>query len=127
MLASASRAIEGSLPLGAKHRAATLYSVGSRSDPDHEATLRFDGEAPRWWAHSVGGLGAIARVGSPPPRIVRGALPRCTRPAPNDGFAGLSCRRAQDETSARNTALTATQCARLRDTASDNGLLERAK
>src|SRR5512146_666818 len=98
MLASASRAIEGSLPLGAKHRAATLYSVGSRSDPDHEATLRFDGEAPRWWAHSVGGLGAIARVGSPPPRIVRGALPRCTRPAPNDGFAGLSCRRAQDET-----------------------------
>ena len=33
----------------------------------------------------------------------------------------------RDETSARNTALTATQCARLRDTASANGLLQRAQ
>ncbi len=33
----------------------------------------------------------------------------------------------RDETSARNTALTAAQCARLRDTASANGLLARAE
>ncbi len=33
----------------------------------------------------------------------------------------------RDETAARNTALTAAQCARLRDTASANGLLETAK
>jgi len=33
----------------------------------------------------------------------------------------------RDQTSPRNTALTAAQCARLRDTASANGLLERAK
>src|SRR6059058_5639057 len=36
----------GARPLGAKHRAATLYSVGSVLDPDHEAVIRFDGEAP---------------------------------------------------------------------------------
>ena len=33
----------------------------------------------------------------------------------------------RDETAARNTALTAAQCARLRDTATASGLLERAK
>ena len=31
----------------ARSIAATLYSVGSVLDPDHEAVIRFDGEAPR--------------------------------------------------------------------------------
>jgi len=37
-------------------RAATLYSVGSARDPDHEAVIRFGGEAPRWQAHSTHGM-----------------------------------------------------------------------
>ena len=40
--------------MGAQSRAATLYAVGSASDPDHEAAIRFDGEAPRRRAHSRG-------------------------------------------------------------------------
>src|SRR6516164_2633500 len=61
---------EGSPPLGAKHRAATLYSVGSVLDPDHEAVIRFDGEAPRRRAHSADGIEAMELFGSPPPRLV---------------------------------------------------------
>jgi len=56
--------------LGAKHRAATLYSVGSVLDPDHEAVIRFDGEAPRRRAHSADGIEAMELFGSPPPRLV---------------------------------------------------------
>lgn len=47
---------EGSPPLRAKLRAAPLYSVGPLSEPDHEAIIRFGGEAPR--------RGAILRNGS---------------------------------------------------------------
>ena len=61
---------EGSPPLGAKHRAATLYSVGSVLDPDHEAVIRFDGVAPRRRAHSADGIEAMELFGSPPPRLV---------------------------------------------------------
>jgi hypothetical protein len=43
---------EGSPPSGAKDRAATLYSVGPTREPDHEAAIRFGGEAPRRRAHS---------------------------------------------------------------------------
>ena len=53
-----------------KHRAATLYSVGSVLDPDHEAVIRFDGEAPRRRAHSADGIEAMELFGSPPPRLV---------------------------------------------------------
>jgi len=60
----------GARPLGAKHRAATLYSVGSVLDPDHEAVIRFDGEAPRRRAHSADGIEAMELFGSPPPRLV---------------------------------------------------------
>src|SRR5579883_1701179 len=81
-LARALRTSEGSLALRAIARAATLYSVGSAGDPDHEAAMRFGGEAPRERAHSVGGIAAIAQVGSPLPRIVIGASPRPVRRAP---------------------------------------------
>ena len=37
---------EGSPPWCAERRATTLYSVGSAVDPDHEAVIRFSGEAP---------------------------------------------------------------------------------
>jgi hypothetical protein len=60
--------------MGAKSRAATLYSVGSTSDPDHEAAIRFDGEAPRRRAHSNDGSTTMFRLGSPPPRIVISGL-----------------------------------------------------
>ena len=56
--------------MGAQSRAATLYSVGSASDPDHEAAIRFDGEAPTQRAHSNDGSTAMFRLGSPPPRII---------------------------------------------------------
>jgi hypothetical protein len=47
-----------------------LYSVGSVLDPDHEAVIRFDGEAPRRRAHSADGIEAMELFGSPPPRLV---------------------------------------------------------
>src|SRR4051812_21992776 len=41
-----------SLPSGAVHRATTLYSVGPRAGPDHDAVMRIGGEAPGRRAHS---------------------------------------------------------------------------
>ena len=67
---------EGSPPLGAKHRAATLYAVGSARDPDHEAVIRFSGEAPRRRAHSADGIEAMELFGSPPLRLVIDGLSR---------------------------------------------------
>jgi hypothetical protein len=55
-------------------RTTTLYSVGSKWTRDHEAIIRFYGEAPRWRAHSRYGIKAMAVFGSPPPRIVIGSL-----------------------------------------------------
>src|SRR5712672_1560660 len=55
----------GEPTLGRDARAATLYSVGSMQDPDHEATIRFCGEAPRRRAHSGHGFKAMAVFGSP--------------------------------------------------------------
>jgi hypothetical protein len=40
------------------------------SDPDHEAAIRFSGEAPRWRAHSALGFEAMTVFGSPPPWIM---------------------------------------------------------
>jgi hypothetical protein len=62
--------------LGAKHRAATLYSVGSALDPDHEAVIGFDGEAPRRRAHSADGIEAMELFGPPPPRFIIDGLSR---------------------------------------------------
>jgi hypothetical protein len=70
-------------PLGAKHRAATLYSVGSALDPDHEAAIRFGGEAPKRRAHSPDGIEARFLFGSPPPRIVIDSLSGKRDRAPN--------------------------------------------
>ena len=61
---------------GARHRAATLYPVGPAWDPDHEAAMRFGGEAPGRRAHSHLGMEAMQLRGSPPPRTVVGALPQ---------------------------------------------------
>src|SRR5271167_4273392 len=52
--------------------AASLYPVGSVLDPDHEATIRFGGKAPRRRAHSPCGVGANRPSGSAPPRIIDG-------------------------------------------------------
>jgi hypothetical protein len=78
--------IRGEPTLGRDARAATLYSVGSMRDPDHEATIRFCGEAPRRRAHSGHGFKAMAVFGSPPPRIM---ISGCRQGAKNaeTGFA----------------------------------------
>ncbi len=44
--------------------------------PDHEATIRFSGKAPRQRAHSSDGIKAMAHLVSPPPRIVINSLSR---------------------------------------------------
>jgi hypothetical protein len=64
---------ERSPPSGAIPRAATLYSVGSAGDPDHEAVIRFGSRAPRRRTHSQDGVEAMAYLGSPSPRIVVGS------------------------------------------------------
>jgi hypothetical protein len=69
--------IRGEPTRGRDSRAATLYSVGSMGDPDHEATIRFGGEAPRRRPHSGHGFKAMAVFGSPPPRIMISGLSQC--------------------------------------------------
>ena len=44
--------IRGEPAIAREDRAATLYSVGPTREPDHEAVIRFGGEAPRRRAHS---------------------------------------------------------------------------
>jgi len=56
----------------ARHRATTLYSVGTSWDPDHEAVIRFSGEAPGRRTHSHHGIEAMQLRGSSPPRTVIG-------------------------------------------------------
>ena len=46
--------------MGREHSRRNLVFGGSARDPDHEAVIRFGGEAPRWRAHSVDGV--IARL-----------------------------------------------------------------
>src|SRR6516164_7147382 len=75
--------IRGEPAVGRVSRAATLYSVGSMSDPDHEAAIRFSGEAPRWRAHS--GLGSshdCVRVTTTPDHDQR-PLRQCAKDAKN--------------------------------------------
>src|SRR5262249_51553311 len=80
---------EGSLPLGAKHCAATLYWVALVSAPDHEAVMGFSSRAPGGRALFVDGMGAWDLFGSPPPRIAtRGLL--ATVDPPRDDHAACS-------------------------------------
>jgi hypothetical protein len=59
------------------------------SDPDHEAAIRFSGEAPRWLAHSGLGFEAMTVFGSPPPRITIGDLCANARRMPKLGISPL--------------------------------------
>ena len=68
--------LQGEPAIGREHRAATLYSDGSIEDPDHEAAMRFGGEAPGRRAHSGNGIEAMVLLGSPPPRIVNSSPSR---------------------------------------------------
>jgi hypothetical protein len=81
--------IRGEPAVGRVSRAATLYSVGSMSDPDHEAAIRFSGEAPRWRAHSGLGFEAMAVFESPPPRIMISDLCANARKMPKLGVLSL--------------------------------------
>jgi len=78
---------EGSLPWGAQHRAATLYSVGSARDPDHEAVNGFSSKAPGRRAHSADGIGAMELFGSPPPRIATPGFVATGDPSRNNPVA----------------------------------------
>ena len=81
--------IRGEPAVGRVSRAATLYSVGSMSDPDHEAAIRFSGEAPRWRAHSGLGFEAMTVFGSPPSRIMISDLCANARRVPKLGVIPL--------------------------------------
>ena len=81
--------IRGEPAVGRVSRAATLYSVGSMSDPDHEAAIRFSGEAPRRRAHSGLGFEAMAVFESPPPRIMISDLCANARKMPKLGVLSL--------------------------------------
>ena len=58
-------------------------------DPDHEATIRFCGEAPRRRAHSGLGFEAMTVFGSPPPRIMISDLCANARKMPKLGVLSL--------------------------------------
>ncbi len=78
--------IEGSPHCGEKFAPATLYSVGLL-DPNHDAHMRIDCEAPRRRAQSAQRHESHGFFGSPPPRTVIGD-PRNERIGPKlDGMS----------------------------------------
>jgi hypothetical protein len=78
----------GTYPRGACHWAQSITSRPCiRLDPrwtqDHEAPIRFDGEAPRR-PHSSDGIEAGVLLGSPPPRVIIDRQSAKRDRAPND-------------------------------------------
>lgn len=65
---------EGSLPPAASNRRANhaCIRLNPYRGPDHEAVIRFCGQAPKRRVHSPSGIAAIAVCGLPPPRIIIG-------------------------------------------------------
>ena len=53
---------EGSLPLACETSRCTLVFGGPMRKPDHEAVIRFGGEAPRRWAHSCMGISVSSGI-----------------------------------------------------------------
>src|SRR5690349_15057546 len=76
-----------------------------RLDPDHEAAIRFKGEAPGRRAHSVGGLATMAHLVTPPPRIVISGLVRMRDRSPK---LCLFAAHDQADASCRNSTPTGT-------------------
>ena len=68
--ATGSRTNRGEPAMGREVSRRDLVFGWVRLDPDHEAAIRFKGEAPGRRAHSVGGLATMAHLVTPPPRIV---------------------------------------------------------
>ena len=60
---------EGSPPMGRENSRRDLVFGWARRDPDHEAAIRFDGEAPGRRAHSSVGIAAMGslRLATPIP------------------------------------------------------------
>jgi hypothetical protein len=79
----------GEPAVGRAMRATTLYTVKSAWDSDHEAIIRFSGEAPRRRAHSRLGVKAMAVFGSPPPRTKIGGQSQCATDAETRYFYSL--------------------------------------
>ena len=65
--------IRGELASGDIFVATDLYTVGS-FDPDHDAVMRIDGEAPGGGPILSVGISAMFEYGVPPPRIVNSAV-----------------------------------------------------
>ena len=72
--ASGSRTNRGEPAVGRESSRRDLVFGWVRLDPDHEAVIRFKGEAPGQRAHSLVGIAAMGQVVSPPPRIVISAV-----------------------------------------------------
>ena len=72
--ASGSRTNRGEPAVGRESSRRDLVFGWVRLDPDHEAVIRFKGEAPGRRAHSLVGIAAMGQVVSPPPRIVISAV-----------------------------------------------------
>ena len=53
---------EGSPPMGRENSRRDLVFGWARRDPDHEAAIRFDGEAPGRRAHSSVGIAAMGSL-----------------------------------------------------------------
>ena len=101
-----------------------LRHVGSASDPDHEAAIRFGGKAPRRRAHSNDGSTTMFRLGSPPPRIVIGRPARRCRHGAETCVRSLSllssCARSsrnRPQHDASRDSRRQSPCARARSTA----------
>ena len=75
--ASGSRTNRGEPAVGRESSRRDLVFGWVRLDPDHEAVIRFKGEAPGQRAHSLVGIAAMGQVVSPPPRIVISAVREC--------------------------------------------------
>src|SRR5579871_152085 len=89
---------------GAMDRTATLYSVRSAVDLDHEAVIRFECESPRRRAHSSLGVSATAFLVSPPPRILTDDVRACGRRLTSVGPAGHRLPQAARRTRPSGTA-----------------------
>src|SRR3954451_16254537 len=70
VLTGEGRTTEGSPPWARDIAPRPCIRLDLGGGPDHEAVIRFSGEAPGRRAHSHLGVEATQLLGSPPPRIV---------------------------------------------------------
>ena len=72
---------------------AYLYAAG-RQDPNHDAIMRIESEAPRWRFHSLARRKVHVELRRPPPRIGIGSGRRSPPRTPRDVSLSLFCHAA---------------------------------